>query len=171
MPESVSDRLARKHETVFMFSKSSQYFFDLDAVRQAPKEATRRRARPHRADPGKAARSGAPYKGVAAPQTLRVEQMVHPAGRNPGDVWVIPTAPFAEAHFAVMPLLLAEQCALAGCPVGGTLLDPFHGSGTSGLAAQRLGLRYIGVDLNAEYLDLSLRTRLQAAALPSRQAW
>lgn len=88
-----------------------------------------------------------------------------PAGRNPGDVWTISTKPFSEAHFAVMPPELAERCILAGCRPGGTVLDPFSGSGTTGMVAQRHGRKYVGIDLNKDYLELSLRTRLQQAAL------
>ncbi len=87
------------------------------------------------------------------------------AGKNPGDVWEIATQPFPGAHFATMPVRLAERCVLAGCKPGGTVLDPFSGSGTTGLASARLGRRYVGIDLNADYLDLSLRTRLQQGAL------
>jgi DNA modification methylase len=86
-------------------------------------------------------------------------------GRNPGDVWTIPTQPFASAHFAVMPLTLAERCILAGCKPGGVVLDPFSGSGTTGLAAGKHGRRYVGIDLNRDYLELSLRTRLAQSAL------
>jgi DNA modification methylase len=86
-------------------------------------------------------------------------------GSNPGDVWSMPTQPFPGAHFAVMPTALAERCVRAGCRPGGTVLDPFSGSGTTGLAAARHGRRYVGLDLNAEYLDLSLRTRLAQTAL------
>ena len=82
-----------------------------------------------------------------------------------GDVWTIPTQPFPDAHFAVMPTLLAEECITDGCKPGGTVLDPFSGSGTTGLAAARLGRRYVGIDLNREYLDLSLRTRLAQPSL------
>lgn len=86
-------------------------------------------------------------------------------GRNPGDVWAIPTQPFAEAHFATMPPALAERCVQAGCKPHSTVLDPFSGSGTTGYAAAKHDRRYIGIDLNAEYLDLSLRTRLAQPAL------
>src|SRR5690606_27063825 len=85
--------------------------------------------------------------------------------KNPGDVWTMPTVPFSGAHFAVMPQALAERAILAGCKPGGTALDPFSGSGTTGLAAAKHGRRYIGIDLNPEYLDLSLRTRLAQPAL------
>lgn len=88
----------------------------------------------------------------------------HPS-RNPGDVWTIPTQPFPGAHFATFPPALPERCIQAGCKPGGTVLDPFSGSGTTGLAAAKHGHRYVGVDLNHEYLDLSLRTRLQQPGL------
>ncbi|GAB3164128.1 hypothetical protein GCM10027059_19650 [Myceligenerans halotolerans] len=90
---------------------------------------------------------------------------VHERGRNPGDVWSIATQPFGEAHFATMPPALAERCILAGCKPGGTVLDPFSGSGTTGLAATESGRRFVGIDLNLDYLKLSLRTRLQQGVL------
>lgn len=92
-------------------------------------------------------------------------EFLYDGGRNHGDVWTIPTQPFAEAHFAVMPQALAERCIQAGCKPGGTVLDPFSGSGTTGLAATKHGRRYVGIDLNADYLDLSLRTRLAQGVL------
>jgi site-specific DNA-methyltransferase (cytosine-N4-specific) len=82
-----------------------------------------------------------------------------------GDVWAIAPESFPGAHFAVMPVRLAQRCILAGCKPGGTVLDPFNGSGTTGLAAQRTGRRYIGVDISREYLDLTLNTRLRQSAL------
>ena len=86
------------------------------------------------------------------------------AGQS-GDVWYVPIEQFPAAHFATMPVALAERCILAGCKPGGTVLDPFSGSGTTGLAATRNGRRYVGIDLNVEYLALSLRTRLAQTAL------
>lgn len=80
-------------------------------------------------------------------------------------MWTLPTQPFSAAHFAVYPVALPQRCILAGCKPGGTVLDPFSGSGTTGLAAQRTGRKYIGIDLNPEYLDLSLKTRLREATL------
>lgn len=160
MPESVTDRVSSRHEHLFMLTKAHRYWFDLDAIREPHAEASIKRMAPHRAAPGKAARTGAPYAGVAPAQTLRLDQANHPAGRNPGDVWTIPTEPFPEAHFATMPVALAERCIQVSCRPGGTALDPFSGSGTTGLAAARHGRKFIGIDLNRDYLDLSLRTRL-----------
>jgi DNA modification methylase len=105
-------------------------------------------------------------QGLAGAKGVGLTRCATPEdGRNPGDVWSIPTAPFTAAHFAVFPIALAQRCILAGCKPGGTVLDPFSGSGTTGLAAQRTGRKYIGIDLNAEYLELSLNTRLTNAAL------
>ncbi|WP_195167704.1 DNA methyltransferase [Mycobacteroides abscessus] len=165
MPESVTDRLSGKHEYVFMFSKSRRYWFDLDAIREPHEEVSVARARPHRADPGRSAREGAPYAGITGAQTMRLDQMNHPRGRNPGDVWDIATQPFPGAHFATMPPKLAQRCIAAGCKPGGMVLDPFSGSGTTGMAAQQLGRKYVGIDLNSDYLELSLKTRLRNAAL------
>ncbi|OMC48955.1 DNA methylase N-4/N-6 [Mycolicibacterium fortuitum] len=180
MPESVTDRLSKRYEHVFLFSKQDTYWFDLDAVRV---EYSGDRT------PSRTARTGATNKGNSIATPWRADRTPYPdmqpqsmkastgankrdeftdrGGRNPGDVWVIPTQPFAAAHFAVMPIALAQHCVLAGCKPGGIVLDPFSGSGTTGLAAQRAGRRYVGIDINAEYLDLSLShpKRLQGATL------
>lgn len=165
MPESVTDRLSTRHENVFMFSKSRRYWFDLDPIREPHAEVSIARVAPHRAQPGKHYRDGSASNGVQPAQTLRLDQLNHPNGRNPGDVWAVATQPFSEAHFATMPVSLAERCIQAGCKPGGTVLDPFSGSGTTGLAAAKHGRRYVGIDLNPEYLDLSLRTRLAQTTL------
>lgn len=153
MPESVTDRLSTRHEHVFMFAKSRRYWFDLDPVRVEPDRpdvAHVNRTRPERG-----------YTGHA--DVMRAGH--HEIGRNPGDVWTIPTTPFAAAHFAVFPPALAERCILAGCKPGGTVLDPFSGSGTTGFAANKHGRKYVGIDLSADYLDLSLRTRFAQPGL------
>lgn len=164
MPESVKDRLTTTYEHVFLLTKSPRYSFNLDAIREPHAEVSLQRSRPHRADPGRSAREGRPYGGIGA-QTLSVTQMTHPQGRNPGDVWTIPTQPFPEAHYAVMAPALARRCLLAGCKPGGIVLDPYHGAGTTGMVAGQLGLRYVGIELHPDNLDLSLRTRMAQSAL------
>ena len=159
MPESVTDRLSTKHEHVFMLARSRRYWFDLDAIREPHAEVSIARSGRNRFTADRS------QEGVGSPQTADPAQAIHAGGKNPGDVWVIPTQPFPGSHFAVMPSALAERCILAGCKPGGTVLDPFSGSGTTGLAAAKQGRRYVGIDLNSEYLDLSLRTRLQQATL------
>ena len=81
--------------------------------------------------------------------------LLHPAGKNPGDVWRITTVPHPFAHFAVYPEELVERCIKAGCPKDGLVLDPFMGSGTTGVVAKRLGRNYIGFELNVEYAKLA----------------
>lgn len=165
MPESVRDRLAGRYEHVFLFSKSPRYWFDLDPIREPHAEASIKRTAPHRSQPGKAAREGAGYARGMAGHTMALNQMTHPAGRNPGDVWSIRTKPFPGAHFATFPIELPRRCIAAGCKPGGTVLDPFNGTGTTGQAAQQLGRRYVGIDISAEYLQLTMRERLGQAAL------
>lgn len=162
MPESVTDRLSGRYEMVFMFSKRTRYWFDLDPIREPALTADRPlvKAKPQQREGSWSNGSGGNHYEPTSSGLGRNE-----AGRNPGDVWNINTQPFAAAHFAVMPRELAQRCILAGCKPGGTVLDPFSGSGTTGLAAQRLGRRYVGIDLNRDYLDLSLRTRLANSAL------
>ncbi|MGV0793046.1 DNA-methyltransferase [Mycolicibacterium sp. XJ1819] len=158
MPESVTDRLSGRYEHVFLFSKQSRYRFDLDPIREPT-------ITDHRSTPaancdgalGRAGKTSILHRGWKPGDS--------PSGRNPGDVWTMTTKPFPGAHFACFPPELPQRCILAGCKPGGTVLDPFSGSGTTGLAAQRTGRKYIGIDLNAEYLELSLRTRLREAAL------
>ncbi|AMS03967.1 DNA methyltransferase [Gordonia phage UmaThurman] len=166
MPESITDRLSVRYEHVFMLSKSRRYWFDLDPIRE-PATTERASALSWARDskeadvPGASNRQHRSSRDKVATgtdtQTTR--------GRNPGDVWSITTQPFAGAHFAVMPLALAERCIQSGCKPSGTVLDPFSGSGTTGLAAARHGRRYVGIDLSREYLDLSIRTRLAQPTL------
>jgi tRNA/tmRNA/rRNA uracil-C5-methylase (TrmA/RlmC/RlmD family) len=85
--------------------------------------------------------------------------------KNARNVWTIPVVGFSEAHFACMSPELAERAIRAGCKPGGVVLDPFSGSGTTGMVAARNGLRYVGIDLSSDYLDLSLRTRLTQPGL------
>lgn len=182
MPESVTDRLSCRHETLFLFTRSPRYWFDLDAIREpllhpealdgsrvfggkikgsqggVGAAARRRGHNVYGTPPG---HTGGPKNGGPGPH----HDESHPRGRNPGDVWTISTKPFAEAHFAVMPPDIAEMCVKAGCKPGGTVLDPFTGSGTTGMVATRLGRRFVGIDLSPDYLDLALRTRLAQGAL------
>lgn len=166
MPESVKDRLATRHERMFLFAKSERYWFDLDPIREPHSPATRRRASAHRADPGRAAREASGFPVGINRQTLKLNQAMHSRGRNPGTVWTIPTQPFAEAHFATFPLDLPRRCIVAGCRPGGTVLDPFSGTGTTGAAALANDRKYIGIDISSSYLDLSIKTRFPQPALP-----
>jgi DNA modification methylase len=161
MPESVTDRLSGRYEHVFLFSKSRRYWFDLDPIREGlTGHAGERLTWEQRKQAGEPMRAG-----LAGQQTVKPRGgFADPVnGRNPGDVWVMPTTPFPGAHFAVFPIQLPQRCILAGCKPGGTVLDPFSGSGTTGLAAQKTGRRYVGIDINPAYHDLALKHRLNQA--------
>jgi site-specific DNA-methyltransferase (cytosine-N4-specific) len=90
----------------------------------------------------------------------------HPNGRNPGDVWSIPTRPYRGPHFAAYPLDIPTRCIQAGCKPGGMVLDPFCGTGTTGLAALALGRRFTGIDLNPAFAELAAERLRQAASQP-----
>lgn len=149
MPESVRDRLSNRHEHLFLFAKQPRYWFDLDAIRE-----------PHSAESIAGAKRRAKSKSVYMEDGVGGQKFhnfadMNARGANPGDVWPISTRPYPQAHFAVFPIDLPLRCIKAGCKPGGTVLDPFSGSGTTGDAARRLGRRYVGIDLNPDYHDLA----------------
>jgi site-specific DNA-methyltransferase (cytosine-N4-specific) len=117
-PESVKDRPARAHETIFLLSKSRKYFYDHEAVR---------------------------------------ERGVNGKLRNKRTVWSVQTEPIKEAHFATFPTKLIEPCILAGSKVGDFVIDPFWGSGTTGLVAALNGRNFIGIELKPEYIEIARR--------------
>jgi len=180
MPESVTDRLSTKHEHVFLFAKRARYYFDLDAVRQESVTPERHASAlswnrdTKEADvPGQSTkqhrRGRTSYSGAAIGSPQRDPDAnglgLATGGRNPGDVWSVATSPFPGAHFATFPPELPRRCILASTREGDTVLDPFSGSGTTGMVANQSGRKYVGIDLNAEYHDLSLKTRLAQGAL------
>lgn len=156
MPTSVRDRMTSKHEHLFLFAKSSRYWFDLDAVRETPITANDSRNKPGHV-PTRVRNVGGRSDGF----TSMSGASFHPKGKNPGDVWLIPRQPFPDAHFATFPAELPSRAIRAGCKPGGAVLDPFSGSATTGMVAVELGRQYIGVDINPEYHDIALSTRLK----------
>jgi DNA modification methylase len=155
MPESVTDRLATRYEHVFLVSRSRRYWFDLDPIREPSASIEgltweQRQARGEIRASRSAEHIGKP--GQFAGGTLAG----NPLGRNPGDVWTIPTAPYPAAHFATFPPELARRCIAAGCPPDGTVLDPFAGSGTTLMVARRLLRKSIGIELNPTYCELTV---------------
>jgi site-specific DNA-methyltransferase (cytosine-N4-specific) len=171
MPESVTDRLSTRHEHLFLLSKSQRYWFDLEPIREPLKHPDA--ADGTRTFGGKtngAGKVGSSHRIAGGMPNVWDKSADELKGRNPGDVWTVPTQPFSEAHFAVMPQDLARRAVVAGCKPGGVVIDPFSGSGTTGLIAGQTGRRYVGIDLNRGYLDLSLRTRLAQTALIDGEA-
>ena len=162
MPESCVDRCTTAHEYLFLLTKSARYYYDRAAIREP--FATHPRWR----YPARAQVTGRGSQGAAAARGDDRDKSggfpTNNSGRNKRSVWTIATAPFAGPHFATFPPALAEPCILAGCPAGGTVLDPFIGSGTTALVADRLGRDCIGIDLDPA-APAMLRGRLAAAAL------
>lgn len=160
MPESVKDRCARCYEHIFLFSKSRKYHFDYKAISEPIAPATAQRLKRGISERNK---YGIAIPGQVQQQTINrprehgeiTEDKINPL-RNKRDVWIINTVPFKGGHYAAYPPKLVETCLLAGCPEGGIVLDPFMGSGTTGMVAKQLNRHYIGVELNPEYADLAL---------------
>ena len=157
MPEGAKDRLTRSYEFVFLLAKSKTYYYDGMAIAEPTAESTKarlKRARgQHKYTDGL---PGQPAQNINSPQAAgTITDAMIPPYRNKRDVWRINTAPYKGAHFAAFPPKLAETCILAGCPPGGIVLDPFFGSGTTGLVAVQTGRQYIGIDINAEYCHLA----------------
>lgn len=156
MPESVTDRPTKAHEYIFLLAKSEKYFYDHKAVKEPVKQSSLERAeRPWR---GNGQRD---YPGQ--PQLRnRGERMgtTFPDGRNRRTVWTVTTKPFKGAHFATFPPDLIEPCILAGSPEGGTVLDPFFGAGTTGVVAKKHNRKFIGIELNPDYVTMA-RNRIE----------
>jgi len=147
MPESVTDRPTKAHEYLFLLTKSARYYFDQGAVRE-PAEYGFRTWSNGRAE----------YDYLGAERTKHTVTGGDPsAGRNIRSVWTIATQPFPEAHFATFPEALVEPCIKAGSRQDDTILDPFAGSGTTGVVALKLGRSFIGIELNQTYAEMARR--------------
>lgn len=146
MPESVTDRPTKAHEYVFLLSKSERYFYDAAAIRDVAVET----------NIGDAFTSGTQWKQEAMGRQVGTLGTNYGNGtRNKRSVWTIATEAYPEAHFATYPTALVKPCILAGSPEGGTVLDPFTGSGTTGVVALQYGRNFVGVELNPEYVRLA----------------
>lgn len=180
LPESVRDRYTRSHEYLWLLSKSSKYFWNYDAIQELatsrhPSAFSFNRETKEDLIPGqqyKQHRLGRKagnkkHKYVDAYQSQDSEQHRTKAGllksadkhyqtRNPRSVWSMAVASNPDAHFATFPPELPRRCIEAGCPEGGTVLDPFAGSGTTLWQAQELGRKAIGIELNPEYCRMAL---------------
>ena len=154
MPESVRDRCTKAHEYLFLLSKSPQYHYAADPIREPLAPATIQRDKSPR---GRSQAGGGSAKSRAGYEyTPDLGNMTsNPLGKNKRSVWSIPTKPFRDAHFAVMPEALVEPCVLAGSSRDDLVLDPFAGSGTVGVVALRHGRDFIGVELNPEYAAIA----------------
>jgi len=148
MPESVKDRCTKAHEYVFLMSKSQRYWYDADAMREMATDTGRENGRDGRVEDQ---RARPPQSNPRTLARLDYSQL----GRNRRSVWTLATQPTPEAHFATFPLELPEICLKAGCPEGGTVLDPFAGAGTTGLACLKNGREFVGIELNGDYVTMA----------------
>lgn len=144
MPESVTDRCTKAHEYVFLLTKSARYYYDAEAIKE-------------KASPDQVLRDRDTTKLNNTPGRTKMGGLVKNDYelRNRRSVWTIETHPYKEAHFAVFPEKLIEPCILAGCPKGGIVYDPFMGSGTVAKVALRSYRKFIGSELNAEYVKIA----------------
>lgn len=168
MPESVTDRCTRSHEYIFMFSKKSKYYYDYESIKTQAKNAMddlRRKDKAsavHKTAPNNIKNGirvdkqrGHSHKHAGFKQrwglmTLAEQQSLN---ANKRSVWNVATKPFFEAHFATFPPELIVDIIKAGCPVGGIVLDPFFGAGTTGIVARKYERNFIGIELNEKYIN------------------
>lgn len=172
MPESVKDRCTKSHEYIFMLSKSPRYYYDNEAIKEdavsydkRPSALQRAREKDYatkdRQKPEAYLKPLPRYSGKKYTENPDVFYRTKSGNaydyrpkRNKRDVWTITTKPYKGAHFATFPPDLIEPCILAGCPIGGTVLDPFAGSGTTGMVAKKNGRDFVLIELNEEYVKL-----------------
>ena len=171
MPESVRDRCTKAHEYVFLLSKSERYFWDAEAMKEPAvganlHDVTGRTKQRGLADTFKRKDSkraqAIPGQSVGTHREDRPDSTYDLYTRNRRSVWTVATRPYKGAHFATFPPALIEPCILAGAPFDGVVLDPFTGSGTTAAVALQHGRRFIGCELNPDYIQLA-EARIAAA--------
>ena len=180
MPESVTDRPTKAHEYIFLLAKSPRYYYDAEAIKEDVAESQVGRVRDdviggNKGDDVHHSPGGRYSKGRGGRNAFRGQGHfrygengpANRAGRNMKDiaagedkrnrrsVWTVTTKPYREAHFATFPPDLIQPCIRAGCPAGGTVLDPFGGSGTTGEVAASEGRKAILIELNPQYVKLA----------------
>ncbi len=151
MPESVMDRCTKAHEYIFLLSKNARYYYDAEAIKEDGEMKPQRRG-------VVAGKINGDRKDLGKPDGRKERDEVGVDGdgaRNKRSVWTVATQPYSEAHFATFPPALIEPCILAGCPKGGTALDPFGGAGTTGMVADRLCRNAVLIELNPQYANLA----------------
>tara|TARA_R100000353_G_scaffold33889_1_gene27146 strand:- start:482 stop:1402 length:921 start_codon:yes stop_codon:yes gene_type:complete len=142
MPESVKDRCTKSHEYIFLLSKSKNYYYDNEAIKEPAKDwGTRDRTN------GKYHNKGtglSPHTGLSKSYPTK----------NKRSVWTVTSKPYKEAHFATYPPDLIEPCIKAGSRKGDIILDPFMGSGTTAMVSKQLDRHFIGCELHDSYKTL-----------------
>lgn len=164
MPESVTDRCTKAHEYIFLLSKSERYFYDADAIREPWEGEAAKAVAMGTKEVGQRGINASTRRGLTGDQATQFKKQGHsgyfgadgkcllnPLGANKRSVWTVATRSYKGAHFATFPPALIEPCILAGSRPGDVVLDPFFGSGTTGMVAQNLGRRWLGCELNPAY--------------------
>jgi DNA modification methylase len=192
MPESVTDRPTRSHEYIFLLSRSAKYHYDGEAIKEPGSLSSEKRLNQSSFD---MQAGGEKDYGSGSNRSCRKalvnykKQVDKQRGhsrrhdgfndrwdimskeeqcslmRNKRDVWTVATKPYAEAHFATFPPDLILPMILAGCPLGGVVLDPFMGSGTTAWVAKEAGRKAVGIELNEGYIKLAQK-RIAQEVLP-----
>jgi len=168
MPESCKDRCTKAHEYIFLLSKSAKYYYDHEAIKEPANGWNGSRFEDGKnlevhPNVGKKRKPAGWDTGTGAHGTIhrdgRAKEVEYTEGicanRNKRSVWTVCTQPYKEAHFATFPPALIRPCILAGCPQGGTVLDPFGGSGTTGEVSEIEGRNSILCELNPAYVTLA----------------
>lgn len=153
MPEMVKDRCTKAHEYIFLLSKLAKYYYNNEAIKEDAKRPNEKQT-----FGGKKARENIIEKGDPRFRNGHEQwgrEIITTTERNKRSVWSIPTASYSVAHFATYPPELIKPCILAGCPEGGTVLDPFGGSGTTAQVANNLNRNAILCELNPEYVNIA----------------
>ena len=150
MPEAVTDRCVKSHEHIFLLSLKPRYYFDHEAIQEKAKYKGDNRAS-----------RGDSRRDISLAASMAADSQPTGEYRNKRDVWSMNTASSKEAHFAVFPPKIPELCIKAGSKEGDIVLDPFMGSGTTAVVAQKLGRKWIGFELNDKYSDLINRNTSQ----------
>lgn len=171
MPESCKDRPTTAHEYIFLLTKGSRYYYDAEVIKEAvsgtaharrsvsgwAEGAVKHTAIAHSAPKELKKQKASKFNKVRYNDSYTPSTGMLVERRNKRSVWTIATQRFPEAHFATYPEKLVEPCILAGCPPGGLVIDPFTGSGTTGVVAIRHGRHFLGIELNPEYADMARR--------------
>lgn len=181
MPESVKDRPTRSHEQLFLLAKSERYYYDAEAIKEPASPDTHARyARglsgasahlgnqtisktfEHMRKPGVTPKSAERASGIKANEDFHANCSKGIVDRvNKRSVWSLGTAAYPEAHYATFPPDLVEPCILAGSRPGDFVLDPFFGSGTVGMVAERFSRRWLGCDLGYQDLQAKRVSKVQ----------
>lgn len=160
-PESVKDRCTRSHEYIFLLSKKRSYYFDSAAIRERVAQSTINDSRDNR----EGLRRDRGYLGKASNGGTRLGGG---GWRNKRSVWSVTTRSDKSIHTAVFPEALITPCILAGSRIGGMVLDPFCGSGTTGIVAMKHERKFTGIELNPAYASVAKR---KTFSLFSKRLW